>query len=529
MATKTVHQPATEDEIRLAKLGYQQNLKRQFSAFQNFGFVLTNASVLIGVIPLYSFALTLGGPVALTWGWLIVASFVMCIGLCMAEICSTYPTAGGLYYWTAKLGGRKYGPVFSWFEAWFNALGQIAGASGSVLSAAQLLAAMITIANPGTVINEYKTYGIFLALVVTGALVNTMGGLGLKATSIFSVWVHILGTIVIVIVLFATSSHRNSAKFVFTEFHDGSGYTAAGYSSFLVFLLGMLPSQWSLLGYDSSAHMSEETQDSYINGPRGIVYTIIAAVVMGWALILGLNFNVDDIEAAIASGNAAAYVFTQSAGTNGGLFLLSIVVSAGWCCGIGTLAANSRMFYAFARDGGLPYSKFWVGLDERSGMPIRLVWLSALLVCILAIPSMFSLSALSAVSGISIIGFTVSYAIPVFLRITIGRKDFVQSEFNLGRWSYLLGGLGCAWTALAFVLFNLPQAWPVKASELNYTPVAVGFMLAFAGGWWALDARRWFKGPTADIDMDSIAKAEFAEAQRALEIKVPSDETLPVV
>ncbi|KAI9098892.1 amino acid/polyamine transporter I [Phlyctochytrium arcticum] len=498
----------SQDEIRLAKLGYQQTLKRQFSAFQNFGFVLSNASVIIGVIPLYTFAMTMGGPLALTFGWLIVLSFVMCIGLCMAEICSTYPTAGGLYYQAAKLGGPKWGPIFSWFEAWFNCMGQVAGASGSVLAAAQLLASMYSLTHDDVAVSAEATFGIFCVLVITGALMNCIGGIALKFTSIFSVWVHMLGTVVIVAVLLATSTHKNSAKFAFTEFHDESGYTANGFPRGFVFLLGLLPSQWSMLGYDSSAHMSEETENSYINGPRGIVYTIVAAGIMGWALILGMNFCIDDIGAAIASGNAAAYVFKQSAGINGALVLLAIVVSCGWCCGIGTMAANSRAFYAFARDGGLPKSKFWTKLDTRTGMPLRLIWFSAFLVIILALPSMFSPQALSAVSGISIIGFTVSYAIPVFLRITIGRKYFVQSEFNLGRWSTLLGSIGCAWTALAFVLFNLPQAWPVEAKALNYTPVAVGFMLVFAGTWWILSARKWFKGPVSDLDNASSKASE---------------------
>ncbi|KAI8994275.1 APC amino acid permease [Gaertneriomyces semiglobifer] len=493
----------SEDEIRLASLGYQQNLKRQFSAFQNFGFVLTNASVLIGIVPLLGDAMRMGGPVALTWGWLIVASFVFCIALGMAEICSTYPTAGGLYYWTAKLGGKKYGPVFSWFEAWFNSLGQIAGASGSVLAAARLLANAIAIGS-GKVLDKYEIFAIFVAMIITGAIMNCVGGVGLKVTSIFSVWVHILGTIVIVIVLLVTADVKNDASFVFSRFNDASGYTEHGFPKGVVFMLGLLTSQWSMLGYDSSAHMSEETKDSYVNGPRGIVYTVIAAVTMGWALILGFMFCMDDIEAAVSSDfGAAGYVFYQTAGQKGAIFLLAIVISAGWCCGVGTMAANSRMFYAFARDNGLPASKFWTTLNTRTGMPIRLVWLSATLVIILAIPSMFSGEAMSAIAGICIIGFTVSYAIPVFLRITVGRHTFVQSEFNLGRWSTILGAVGCAWTALAFVMFQMPLALPATANTMNYTPVAVGFMLVFAGGWYALDAHKWFKGPIPDIvDMD---------------------------
>ncbi|KAI8589266.1 amino acid/polyamine transporter I [Geranomyces variabilis] len=514
----------SDDEIRLAKLGYKQGLKRQFSAFQNFGFVLTNASVLIGVVPLFGFGMAAGGPLALTWGWLIVSAFVLCIGLCMAEICSTYPTAGGLYYWTAKLGGPKYGPVFSWFEAWFNALGQIAGCSGSVLAAAQLLAEVIRVAN-GSVLSAYAVYGIFCAMVITGAAVSSAGGSALKVTSIASVWIHILGTVVIVITILATCPDKNSTSFVFSQFEDGLGATGEGFSPVLVFLIGLLPSQWSLLGYDSSAHMSEETEASYVNGPRGIVYTIIAAVLMGWALILGMTFSLGPYDDAIAvyneAGSVASYVFTRSAGQAGGICLLMIVVAAGFACGVGTLTANSRMFYAFSRDGGLPASSFWIKLDQRSGMPVRLVWLSAVCVMILAIPSMFSVAALTAVSGISVIGFMVSYSIPVFLRITVGEKNgFVQSEFNLGKWSTLLGWIGCIWTLLATILFNFPQAYPVSAATLNYTPVAVGGMITFAGGWWLLGARKWFKGPVSDIAEPSSSTKTIADESPADTVNV---------
>lgn len=474
--------------------------------------------MLIGVVPLFGFGMVAGGPLALTWGWLLVSCFVMCVGLCMAEICSTYPTAGGLYYWTAKLGGPKYGPVFSWFEAWFNALGQIAGCSGSVLAAAQTLAEVVRLSS-GATLSAYSVYGIFCAMVITGAMMNTMGGLALKATSIASVWIHILGTAIIVIVVLATCKDLNPASFVFTQFEDNLGATAEGFSPALVFLIGLLPSQWSLLGYDSSAHMSEETEASYVNGPRGIVYTIIAAVLMGWSLILGMTFALGDYDAAMtatdyAASSVASYVFTRNAGNAGGICLLMIIVAAGWCCGIGTLAANSRMFYAFARDGGLPGSRMWVVLDKRSEMPIRLVWLSAFLVMVLAIPSMFSLAALTAVSGISVIGFMVSYSIPIFLRITVGeRNGFVQSEFNLGRWSAPLGWAGCIWTALATVLFNFPQAYPATAKNLNYTPVAVGFMVLFAGGWWVIDARKWFKGPVSDITAAEPAAEDVVDVK----------------
>ncbi|KAF9347113.1 hypothetical protein BGX26_001384 [Mortierella sp. AD094] len=240
-----------EDEARLADLGYKQNMKRQFSGLQNFGFTLTNASVLIGIVPLYTFGMATGGPVAIIWGWMLVAFFVMFIGLGMAEICSTFPTAGGLYFWTAKLGGEKWGPMFSWYEAWFNMLGQVAGCSGSVLSAATFMNNLILVWQPDYVVDGKKNFYIMAALMILAGIINTAGGRALKVASLVSVFIHIVGTIVIIIAVLVGAPKLQSANFVFTDFEDFTGYTSAGASPAFVFMLGLLQSQWSMLGYDA--------------------------------------------------------------------------------------------------------------------------------------------------------------------------------------------------------------------------------------------------------------------------------------
>ncbi|KAG0247063.1 hypothetical protein BG011_002106, partial [Mortierella polycephala] len=350
-----------EDEARLASLGYKQNMKRQFTGLQNFGFTLTNSSVLIGIIPLFGFGLKTGGPVVAVWGWLLVAFFVMFIGLGMAEICSTFPTAGGLYFWTAKLGGPKWGPMFSWYEAWFNMLGQVAGCSGSVLAAALFMNTLISIWVPSYVPSGRNDFFVMAALMIVAGLVNTAGGRALKIASLVSVFVHIVGTIVIIIVVLVGAPERQSAEFVFTEFRDYTGYTTTAKTSpVFVFMLGLLQSQWSMLGYDASAHMSEETEKSYVNGPRGILLSIFASVLIGLGLALALTFGIQDYLTTMDSPyGAAPRIFLDCAGDKGGSVLIFIVVFAGFLCGVATVASNSRMLYAFARDGGLPFSPFW--------------------------------------------------------------------------------------------------------------------------------------------------------------------------
>ncbi|KAG0050279.1 hypothetical protein BGZ83_004931 [Gryganskiella cystojenkinii] len=496
-----------EDEVRLATLGYKQNMKRQFSGLQNFGFTLTNTSVLIGIIPLFGFGMASGGPVVAVWGWILVAFFVSFIGLGMAEICSTFPTAGSLYFWTARLGGPKWGPMFSWYEAWFNLLGQVAGISAAVLSAATFVNILIAVWQKDYIPSAKSNFYITATLLILSGVINTAGGRALKVASLFSVFVHIVGTIVIIVVVLVGAPKLQSAKFVFTDFEDRTGYTTnSNASPGLVFMLGLLQSQWSMVGYDASAHMSEETDRSYVNGPRGIMMSILASALMGLGLALALSFGIQDYDATLKSPiGAGPQIFIDCAGKVGGSILIAIVIVAGFLCGVVTITANSRMLYAFARDGGLPYSHVWTVLDKRTQMPIRLVWLSVLGTIILALPSLGSAAALSVISGISIIGFLISYSIPILLRITIGSKTFVQREFNLGRWSKPIGWVACIWTVFVFIILNLPQSWPVKDMDtFNFTPAAVGFLIIFTTVTWFFSAQYWFKGPVSEITLKEL-------------------------
>ena len=113
------------DVAKLHELGYAQELHRRMGGFSNFAVSFTIISVLSGCLTLYYFGMQEGGPVDIVWGWIIVGFFTLVVGLGMAEIASAYPTAGGLYYWSAKLAKRNPG-AWSWFTGWFNLLGQVA-------------------------------------------------------------------------------------------------------------------------------------------------------------------------------------------------------------------------------------------------------------------------------------------------------------------------------------------------------------------------------------------------------------------
>jgi len=76
-------------------------------------------SVLTGLTTLYGRGLRYGGPATMVYGWVMVGVMTMAVGLSMAEICSAFPTSGGLYFWSATLCGAHWGPLASWLTGWY--------------------------------------------------------------------------------------------------------------------------------------------------------------------------------------------------------------------------------------------------------------------------------------------------------------------------------------------------------------------------------------------------------------------------
>lgn len=491
------------DEEQLHRLGYAQELTRSMSGFSNFAVSFTIISVLSGCLTLYGYGMNTGGPALIVWGWPVVGAMTLLVGLAMAEVCSSYPTAGGLYYWAAKLAPR-HGPAVSWFAGWFNFLGQVAVTASIDFGAAQFLNAFLDLqgwfsATPG---HTVMLFGLILLLHGT---LNTFNVRLVALLSNVSVWWHVVGVLVIVGVLAFAPSHHKSAGYVFGHFVNNTGWGSGLY----VGLLGLLLAQYTLTGYDASAHMTEETRDAARSGPRGIVMSIVVSLVAGWVLLIGITFAIQDYhgEATSGTGVPPAQIFIDAVGATGGKLLLLIAIGAQLFCGMSSVTANSRMIYAFSRDGALPGSRLWHRINPRTRTPTNGVWLAAVGAFALGVPYLWNYTAYAAVTSISVIGLYIAYVIPTFLRLRLGKR-FQPGPWHLGRWSRPIGIGAVVWVACITVLFMLPQTSPVTATTFNYAPIAVAVVLGFAGGWWLLSARRWFTGPKVQGSVDELAEVE---------------------
>jgi amino acid transporter len=517
-----------EDRKRLHDLGYAQELFRAMGGFSNFAISFTVISVLSGCLTLFYLIPVNGGFPVATIGWPIVTVFVLIVALGMAELASAYPTAGGLYFWSSKLGK----PIHGWFTGWFNLIGQVAVTAGIdyglavsidvVLNAwfPAIPAKLATVAaiDPST---QWFTLGIYAIVLAVHAFLNIHSVKIVAVLNDVSVWWHIAGVALIVaaVVVAAAVGSQFTAESGFTAaagaaaplnpasklFAIDGAFNATGFPLWFAALLGLLLAQYTYTGYDASAHMSEETIGAATKAPWGVVMAVVVSAVAGYALLLGLTAAVPDLGAAAGYINPVLYILESRLGYALGTAFFLIAVGAQFFCGMSSITTNSRMIYAFSRDGAVPGSRKWHKLDKNR-TPRNAILFSAVLAFLLAVPSVFSQVAYIAVTSIAVIGLYISYIIPIVLRLR--SKSFKPGPWNLGKMSRPVGIIATIWVVFIAVLFMLPTATPVTAKTFNYTPlVLLGATIVLALAW-ALNARKWFKGPKSQGSEKDLAAIE---------------------
>jgi amino acid transporter len=502
---------AESDVDRLHQLGYAQELRRGMRTFSNFAVSFTIISILSGCLTLFAFGMRTGGPAEMTLGWLVVGFFVTLVALGMGEVASSYPTAGGLYYWSAKL-AKSNAPAWSWFTGWFNLLGQVAVTAGIDFGLAFFINAFLHIAFAVPTDPPY-TIAIYGVVLFLHGLLNTFGIRLVALLNDISVWWHVVGVAVIFIAMFFLSPHHMPLDQVFTTFVNRTNLdpAVAPLPALYVALIGLLNAQYTLTGYDASAHMSEETHDAHMSAPRGIVFSVVVSVIMGFILLVAMNYGIDPnggYDRAYAELVPPAQIWIEAVGKTGGLLILLIVIGAQFYCGMSSVTANSRMIYAFARDGAIPGHTFWHRINPRTRTPTNSIWLAAVGAFILGLPYLFNPVAYAAVTSIAVIGLYIAYITPVFLRLRAG-DSFNAGPWNLGRWSRPIGIVATIWVVFIAILFLLPQVTPAdNPANFNYAPVAVGVVILFAGGYWLLSAKNWFKGPKVQGTPEELAAIE---------------------
>jgi amino acid transporter len=488
-----MHDQHASDEEYLASLGYAQQLFREMGGFSNFAISFSIISILTGAVLLYGYGLKFAGPLANSVGWPIVSIFTLAVAASMAEIASAYPTAGGLYFWSSRLGGRGWG----WTTAWLNMIGQVTITAGINIAAAIYLVGATTHllgmpASTGT--NWYFQVAIMVLITIPQVLINVYGIRLTALLSDISVWWHIAGVAVIVFALAFAGRHHNSLAFLFSFRPTGAAEVSKWYGVApvaLLFVLSLLQAQWTYTGYDASAHVAEETKMARLNSAWGIFLSVAVSAVVGYVMLMVLTWCIPngDVAATVADPYPVLYIIAKNLTPVLTNVIAIVIGGAMWLCGLASVTSMGRMWYAFARDDGMPGSSLLKRVSGRHRTPawaIVITSILSVLVCLYA-------AAFNVVTSISTIALYLAYVIPIWLnfrnRLT-GRGPSMTPDvapWSLGRVAPLINGIAIAWVAFITVIFMLPPNQLVFWTMLGLT----AFMLI----WWFARSRRVFRGP----------------------------------
>ena len=435
------------DEQRLAELGYKQELTRAWSGFSNFAISFTIISILAGCFTTYGQAWNNGGPIAISIGWPLISCMILLVAFCMSELVSAYPTAGGIYWWASELGGAAWG----WFTGWFNLVGLVAVVASVDYGCATFISALLNLWSvdlgfvnfaDGAALGD--VFIVFMLVLALHALINIYSSHLVALFNNVSVWWHVAGvTVIIAILIFGPEDHQ-SASFVFTETINNSGFSQ-GMFWFYVLPLGFLLTQYTITGFDASAHISEETHGAEEAAPKGVWRSVFYSALIGWVLLLALTFAATDT-AAITDGGGGSLAILDSALSDTAAELVILISCIGQLfCGMACVTSASRMTYAFSRDRAIPGWQMWTRLNARR-TPVGAVLFVVAAALIITLPALWNVEegipvAFFAVVSVCVIGLYIAYAIPIFLRWRIG-DAFKAGPWNNGqkyRWMNLVG------------------------------------------------------------------------------------------
>lgn len=156
----------------------------------------------------------------------------------------------------------------------------------------------------------------------------------------------------------------------------------------MAFVVGLVNTNWAFACLDCATHMAEEVPRPERVVPFAIMGTIAVGFVTSWFYSIAMFFSMRDLEAVVNTPTLVPILelFHQALGSWGGAIVLeSFVVATAVGCLVASHTWQSRLCWSFARDGGLPCSKFLAHVQPQLDVPLRAHAVSCVIVALLGL------------------------------------------------------------------------------------------------------------------------------------------------
>ena len=298
-----------------------------------------------------------------------------------------------------------------------------------------------------------------MLIVFVHALINIFQTHLVAVLNNVSVGVHVVGVAVIIAILVFVPDTHQSADFVFTERINNSGF-GDGMYWFYVLPLGFLLTQYTITGFDASAHISEETRGAAKAAARGVWQSVFWSAMIGWFVLLAITFAATDVDAVNEGAGSSLAIFGSALDSWAEKAVVVISTLGQLFCGMACVTSASRMTFAFSRDNGLPFSRAAAPRRRQGRADVRRHLRGHRCALVITLPALEGDEnafpyAFFAVVSITVIGLYIAYVIPIFLRWRMG-DAFEPGPWTLGKKYKWMNAFSVFWVGLITIIFCLP-------------------------------------------------------------------------
>jgi choline transport protein len=306
---------------------------------------------------------------------------------------------------------------------------------------------------------------------------------------------------------------RSGKSFQPATFAFGAWINATGWPDGVVWFTGLVQAAYGLTAFDSVIHLVEEIPSPRTNAPKITWLAVAFGAVTGFIFMVVCLFCMQNVNEVVNANIPFVELMLQAIGLEGGATLIALFIFNGLGQGISILTTGSRLTWGFARDGGLPFSRYLSHVDRVWESPARALWFQGFLIALVGILYLFASTVLQAILSVSTIALTISYAMPISALMVVGREKLPPGEFRLGRLGPLLNWVSVIYCVITTIFFFFPGAPSPSPAKMNYAIAVFGVMLVIAITFWFVQGNRTYLN-TED------AIAQMVMAQR-MEVEQP--------
>lgn len=484
--------PMDEDAMKLAAMGYSQDMTRKFSipSLLAVGFSLTNSW--FGISASLITGIRSGGPLLTIYGIPWIAFISTCVAITLSELASAMPNAGGQYFWANELAPKRYANFASYLTGWFAWAGSIFTSASVALSLASAGVGMWQLGHPDFVPLAWHSVAAYQVINTVAYLFNCFGKILPKVATVMF-WTSLISFITILITVPARAETHQSPKFVFATFINSTGWSSDG----LAYLVGLINTNWVFACLDAATHMAEEVSQPERSIPIAIMGTVAIGFTTAWCFVISMFFSLNDFEGVLESptGVPILELFHQALGSRAGAIALeALILTTGMGCQISSHTWQSRLCWSFARDRGLPGHQWLSKIHPTLDVPFVAHSVSCFIVGVLGLLFLGSSTAFNSMVTACIVLLYISYVIPIIALLWRGRDNIKHGPFWLGKFGLAANIVVLLWTIFCIVIYSFPAEYPVKADNMNYICVVYAIVISIVLIDWYARGRREYRG-----------------------------------